>query len=333
MISIRRGCVTLGWQALDLLLPLHLLIDLHGQIRNAGPMMRKLLPVGPSRLQDSFTLLRRGIQTVDPQDFIHACLHDERLFLRLNAMPQMTLRGHAIPFPNGCLLNLGFGIGLVDAVRELNLTDSDFAPPDLAMELLFLHEANRAAMTELSRFNRYLAAARQEAEMQAFSDPLTGLPNRRGLDMSIRDLLRRLPEGGTFAIAHLDLDHFKEVNDKYGHAAGDAVLTHVACALRETIRWHDTAARVGGDEFVLLLDGIDSRADLESLAQRIIDGIRQPIGTGAGSCHVSASIGIICAQAHEGVVIEDLLRQADAALYQSKREGRARATIRCAGKG
>ena len=75
MISVRRGCVTLGWQALDLLLPLHLLIDLHGQIRNAGPMMRKLLPVGPSRLQDSFTLLRRGIQTDDRRiSSIPACM-------------------------------------------------------------------------------------------------------------------------------------------------------------------------------------------------------------------------------------------------------------------
>lgn len=320
----------LDGRALDLLLPMYLWIDPDGNILGAGPTMRKLLPAGTTRITGAITLLRQGVSHADPAAICRACRKDERLFLRIAGRSELTLRGHAVPAGGGFLLNLGFGIGLVDAVDELDLNDGDFAPPELAMELLFLHEANRAVMSELSRFNRHLDAAREAAEQQAFTDPLTGLGNRRGLELAIAALLRsaasRQARTG-FAVAHLDLDHFKQVNDRHGHAAGDAVLRHVAQVLRETIRSHDTAARVGGDEFVLLLDGVDSPEALEQMARRIIRRIEMPIEIGPATCRVSASIGIVWSRLDRSVPIDFMLAEADAALYRSKHAGRGRVTV------
>ncbi|WP_299904691.1 diguanylate cyclase [uncultured Paracoccus sp.] len=323
---------------LDDLLPMHLMIEADGRIGSAGPTLRKILPAGLARLSDVFVLTRPVAQEDDHQALILAAHQAERVFLRMIAPPQLSLRGHAVEVGAGrLLLNLGFGIALVDAVRELELKDSDFAPAELAMELLFLHEANRAVMGELSRFNLRLEEAREVAETQAFSDPLTGLYNRRGLEIALAMALRAAtarpsgPAGAAarpgFALAHLDLDRFKEVNDQYGHAAGDQVLCRVAEVLRSETRSNDTVARVGGDEFVLILPGMTATAPLERLAQRIIAEIERPILLEKGECLISVSIGITLSSLYDPPVAEALLADADAALYRSKHAGRARASI------
>lgn len=320
--------VTLSAAALEILLPMHLLTDRQGMILTAGPGMRKLAAHPGQRMQHVFTLLRHGVAQPASEALYQACRSDERLFLRMRHAPHLTLRGHAVPAGGGFLLNLGFGIGLVEAVRALDLNDSDFAPPELAMELLFLHEANRAVMTELSHYNTRLDAAREKAETQAFTDPLTGLHNRRGLERAIDSVLRQAGGGrARFAIAHLDLDHFKQVNDEYGHAAGDIVLQHVARVLQDTIRNGDTAARIGGDEFLLLLPGTASIPALERLARRLIQRIGAPIRAGPATCRVSASIGIVRSCDYPEVAVARMLEDADAALYRAKHEGRGRARI------
>lgn len=329
---------------LDDLLPMHLMIEADGRIGSAGPTLRKIVPPGEARLSEIFALTRPVAQDSDHQALIQAARQAERVFLRMIAPPQLTLRGHAVEIGAGrLLLNLGFGIALADAVRELELKDSDFAPAELAMELLFLHEANRAVMGELSRFNLRLEEAREVAETQAFSDPLTGLYNRRGLELALAMALRAATSGAPatlgggaaarpgFALAHVDLDRFKEVNDQYGHAAGDQVLCRVAEVLRGETRSNDTVARVGGDEFVLILPGMTGEAALTRLARRIITEIEQPIVLDEGTCLISASIGITLSSLYPQPVAEVLLADADAALYRSKNAGRARATIHDAG--
>ena len=201
-----------------------------------------------------------------------AATRGERLFLRLTEPPHLTLRGHAVAAAGSetaILINLGFGIGLTDAVSHAGLTDQDFAPAELAMELLFLHEANRAALSELSNFNQQLQAAREAAELQAHTDPLTGLTNRRGVELVLSAALKtfRDGKGAGFALAQLDLDRFKDVNDRLGHAAGDRVLCDVADILKEAIRSNDTAARVGGDEFLLILRDLNRMICLDIAAQ------------------------------------------------------------------
>ncbi|MDO5630472.1 MAG: GGDEF domain-containing protein [Paracoccus sp. (in: a-proteobacteria)] len=326
--------IAMALAALDALLPMHLRLDADGAVLGAGPTLRKLLPEDCQRLSDAFVLTRPVSAEDDLIVLAAAARRGDRVFLRMTQPPGLSLRGHAVPLNDGALLvNLGFGIGLADAVRDLALTDGDFAPPELAMELMFLHEANRAVMDELSRFNLRLEEAREAAEIQAFTDPLTGLYNRRGLELALSVALRSAEaargqgERGGFALAHLDLDRFKEVNDRLGHAAGDEVLIHVADVLRAATRSNDTVARVGGDEFVLILSGTTAPEALNALSRRIISGIEQPVEVDGNACQVSASIGIAISSRYRHPNPERMLSDADEALYASKNAGRGRATL------
>jgi diguanylate cyclase (GGDEF)-like protein len=124
---------------------------------------------------------------------------------------------------------------------------------------------------------------------------------------------------------HVDLDFFKEVNDTLGHAAGDTVLQHVAKLMVQCTRQNDTVARVGGDEFVLIFEGLVDRIQLSGIARRLISSIEEPIPFGDRSCNISASAGTALSSAFAAV--EDgalLLHQADVALYAAKNAGRAR---------
>lgn len=320
--------------AMNRLLPMHLWLDGAGAIRSIGPTLRKLIGDDDEHVGEVFLNGRPG-----PSDDIVSLIRvaasgEERLFLRMQRAPHLNLRGHAVLAPDdSLLLNLGFGIGLHDAVRVAGLTDRDFAPPELAMELLFMREAMGGVLGELSRFNSQLEAAREAAEVQAHTDALTGLCNRRGLELALRNALRAAREPGAagrvqgFALAHLDLDRFKLVNDRLGHAEGDRLLCHVADVLRQVTRNDDTAARVGGDEFVLILKGLEDAEILKRLAQRVIAGIEAALEARSGDCSVSASVGIVMSRFYRDLPIERMLLDADAALYRSKREGRGRVTI------
>lgn len=318
--------------ALDRLLPMHLWMAPDGMVLSAGPTLVKL--VGPGGVHVGEMFLGGGAGSCGDLvgEIVTAAERGgERLFLRMQRAPHLNLRGHAVRAQSrSVLLNLGFAIGLYEAVRIAGLTDGDFAPPELAMELLFMREAMGGVLGELSRFNHQLEAAREEAETQAHTDPLTGLCNRRGLELALGNALRRARGGGGrdegFALAHLDLDHFKQVNDRLGHAAGDRVLCHVARVLREMTRSADTAARVGGDEFVLILKGPEDEAALARLARRIIAGIEAALSDQEG-CAVSASMGIVLSRFYRDLSAERMLADADAALYRSKRAGRGRVTI------
>jgi diguanylate cyclase (GGDEF)-like protein len=160
----------------------------------------------------------------------------------------------------------------------------------------------------------------------ALSDPLTGLPNRTLLTERLRHMLamsRR--RTSPFAIAVLDLDRFKFVNDTLGHAAGDAVLKEVARRLRKTVRDGDTVARLGGDEFVLMLPG--GEAAVREVATRILDSMQEPLNFRDQRIDIGLSIGIAMHPQH-GADDLTLLRHADHAMYRAKRR-RAGVEIFC----
>lgn len=312
------------------LLPMHLLMAPDGTVLDMGPTLRKLPGGDAGHVAGLLADSRPGADGDLAQTIRAAAGTGQRLFLRLIRSPRLTLRGHAVEVAEGALLlNLGFGISLVEAVRQAGLTDRDFAPSELAMELLFLHEANRGVLDELSRFNKKLAAAREAAEIRAHTDALTGLTNRRGLELALATALRQAREkkGPGFALVHLDLDHFKEVNDRLGHAAGDRLLCDVAGILREAIRSQDTAARIGGDEFVLILRDLDDIGALQRLARRIIARIGRRVRDHPGVAPVSASMGIVLSRGYPDQPAGRILHDADVALYRSKNGGRGRATI------
>ena len=160
-------------------------------------------------------------------------------------------------------------------------------------------------------------------EHQALHDALTGLPNRLlFLDRLEQALARAGREHATPAVMFLDLDRFKLVNDGLGHDAGDELLVGVAARLRDALRPGDTVARFGGDEFVLLFEGLSTPETAEVLARRILACFAEPFPVGGDPFHVSASLGVAIG---DGVkTAGDLVRDADAAMYRAKALGRGR---------
>ena len=163
---------------------------------------------------------------------------------------------------------------------------------------------------------------RQRIRLLAGIDPLTRLPNRRqALRHLDRLLARGKRSGNTFALLSIDLDGFKPVNDRLGHAAGDRLLEKIGLRLAESIRVGDLVARMGGDEFLVILreeQALDV-ASLRHLAQRIQFAIAQPVDVGRESAAVRASIGIACFPEH-GEDAMALMQRADEAMYLAKRE-------------
>lgn len=165
---------------------------------------------------------------------------------------------------------------------------------------------------------------REAISYMANHDLLTGLANRHKLEDELR---KSLISGNTFAVLFLDLDKFKEINDTYGHQAGDALLVDVAERLRGRVRNGDLVARWGGDEFVILALNISQARDALIVAQAIINSINQPFHlSGPLTLNVTTSIGIAAFPNH-GHCEEILFRHADQALYQAKKIGRNQACL------
>jgi diguanylate cyclase (GGDEF)-like protein len=312
---------------LDVLCPMHLVVSATGHIKHAGPTIAKLRTdpglVG-QRFLEVFSLQRpRAITTMD--DLRQAA--QTKLHLELRDAPRTALKGIMVPVNNGTedmILNLSFGISVIEGVRDYALTNADFAATDLAIELLYIMEANTAAMNLSRHLNMRLQGAKTAAEEQALTDTLTGLKNRRAMDATLE---RLLAGGGGFAVMQIDLDYFKAVNDTLGHAAGDFVLRRVAEIMLEEVRKSDTVARVGGDEFTVILPDIYDEAVLRGVGRRIIERLEVPIIFDGHECRISASIGTVWIQSGPQVSADEILSDADIALYASKHAGRAQQTF------
>ena len=303
------------------LMPLHLCLDGRGQVVGQGPLIGRVAGnlIGLC-LFDHFAIRRPA----------HARTVDElmsgaggQVDIAFGGAGPVALRGLAVRIGSGALLHLSFGIGVIDAVRRYGLTVADFSPTDLTVELLYLVEANAAVQAELRSLNQRLQGARDVAEAVAMTDPLTGLANRRAFDAALD---RACAGAAGFALLHLDLDHFKAVNDRLGHAAGDHVLRTVAEILRSETRDTDIVARLGGDEFTVLMSTSVADAALR-IASRIIERVSVPILFEGEACKVAASLGLALSPPRSFPDPEDLFRRADDALYAAKRSGRGRAVL------
>jgi diguanylate cyclase (GGDEF)-like protein/PAS domain S-box-containing protein len=174
--------------------------------------------------------------------------------------------------------------------------------------------------------------ARKEAERRlqhdALHDSLTGLPNRvlflDRLDQAIRRS-RRHHADGCAAVLFLDLDRFKVVNDSLGHSAGDALLRAVAERLQAALRPNDTVARLSGDEFTLLLDDVHDAPEAEMIADRVLQSLKAPIELDGRALFVDASIGIALATGESSP--EEVMRDADVAMYRAKADGKGRHAV------
>jgi len=199
-----------------------------------------------------------------------------------------------------------------------------------------LQVANRHAHDELGRLalsaNALLDTAekaideiqlqRDQMELMATHDALTGLPGMRlvtdRLQVAISSAARNQRK---VALLFIDLDGFKAVNDGFGHDAGDAVLKEIAQRLRQTVRGEDTAARIGGDEFLVILSGLQDLGDVATVAKKLIAAIGKPMAFSGADLQVGASIGIAVFPEH-GNTVEALRQMADGAMYTVKKSGK-----------
>lgn len=169
--------------------------------------------------------------------------------------------------------------------------------------------------------------ARKRAEEQlrhdALHDVLTGLANRRALFAAVEEALVRAHEvGETIGVLMFDLDHFKDINDTLGHEQGDLLLAAVAREVRTLVRAEDEVARLGGDEFAVLCPDVGGPGTLAEIAARLVDRLRRPLDVGERRFSITVSVGV--AVAGPTSTADDLVREADLALYEAKRTGRNR---------
>jgi len=171
--------------------------------------------------------------------------------------------------------------------------------------------------------------ARSFVEMQnrLLTDPLTGLSNREAVLRRIEERIvqaRRRGDTRPFVVMFADLNRFKQINDRHGHDVGDAVLRELADRLRNGVRGNDLVARYAGDEFVILLESVETRADAEAVRQHLQDALRQPLvalqGLGGDELLAGASFGV-AVYPEDGQHVESLLKRADEDMYRRKSAG------------
>jgi diguanylate cyclase (GGDEF)-like protein/PAS domain S-box-containing protein len=203
---------------------------------------------------------------------------------------------------------------LADQPRTLELVCTNrLADPDVNGLVLNVRDVTERKQLE------------QQLRFQAFHDGLTGLANGKLFGERLEQALERTAKSGRgqVSVIFMDLDRFKEVNDEFGHQAGDELLSEVGVRLGASIRSSDTAARLGGDEFAILIDDVNGASKASDVADRVFASMALPFMVGGREVTVSASIGVIVAEP-ETMSAGDVLRNADLAMYDAKHHGRNR---------
>ena len=205
------------------------------------------------------------------------------------------------------------------AALQAGARDFITKPLDLAEVTQRIHN-----LLEVRLLYRKVAEQGRLQRQMALHDHLTGLPNRRLLEDRIETALHHAARNHRMmAVFYMDLDGFKAINDTHGHDCGDNLLREVARRLLETCRQQDTLARIGGDEFILLLTDIGDMCDVMRPALKILEALAEPFYIGGNALRVTASIGIATYPV-DGDDVDSLVNRADQALYDAKRAGRNR---------
>lgn len=212
----------------------------------------------------------------------------------------------------------------LEAARQAQVAASDHVAQ--GQTLILLVGSTTVALGILITFV-VIRTVRQRGARDAYlatHDPLTGLPNRTLLlDRLHHALKRQHRQGGMLGLLFIDVDKFKDINDTYGHAAGDMVLRTATQRIAYQLRESDTLARLSGDEFVVLLEDTGERSAVEATAQRVVECCGQPVRVAGHDIPLSVSVGVALYPEH-GQSEDELLSHGDAAMYRSKQGGRNR---------
>jgi len=261
-----------------------------------------------------------------------AHLQFEAQAMRPLVMSDLIEIGHMNPGRWQRMAETFLELGMVDNIAGLENFIYDPNPPQLIERLrktivlisigcvlvlmfaLVLLNAQRHLRKEI----KLRKLAEEEVHKLAFYDSLTGLPNRNSfIPFANQKLLAAKSRGEHLALCYIDLNHFKQINDRFGHQTGDAILIHVGTAIKSNIREFEIAARMGGDEFVVLLDGAHHRSDIQRITQEICKAIDLPIPWKNSQIKVSASLGVAW-YPEDGEGLDDLIFKADTAMFKSK---------------
>ena len=228
------------------------------------------------------------------------------------------------------LLSLWLARNMIRPLHQIGLAIAHFSenlslqplPTERGDELGKLARDIRAMQEKILTQIIQLNSNQKELQRMAHNDPLTDLPNRRLFFDRLQHAISNAKRSGKLlGLLYVDLDHFKEINDTHGHAAGDEVLTNVAHLLGSVTRSGDTVARIGGDEFVILFENIENRATLLGIARKLLDLLQNRLLIDGKDLQVRASLGISL-YPQDGSDAQTLLQNADRAMYSSKRSGR-----------
>ena len=266
------------------------------------------------RLRAVAAMGERALAGADPADVAGEAVELMRATLPV-AGAQVALADGSILAGDSTLersdVRLGIGEGsALTAALERELADE---------ELVFLRTIANTLATALARL-----AGEERMRHEAVHDPLTGLANRTLLRDRLEHALARSERDEEMAtgVLFVDLDNFKQVNDAYGHAAGDAVLVELGRRLKTAVRPADTVARLGGDEFVVVCEEVDAETAL-ALGRRLEAAIREPLEVGGVTHSLTASIGIALGRTDPDALLGD----ADTAVYEAKAAGRGRVEL------
>ncbi|TYC62400.1 EAL domain-containing protein [Rhodobacterales bacterium] len=314
--------ITLGREMADMLFPLHVRLDGLGRIETAGPTLRRIFGeeiIGQAFL-DVFTMVRprriQGLQSIWER-------LGEKLVVSAAPSGEEPIQFRAVAVPvdrahEGLLIDLSFGIHLARCVHRFALTEADFKPNDFSIDLFYSFQTQQTLLKDSQKLAQALKQSKLQAERKSLEDSLTGIGNRASLHRRLEEMLAHPDPGARFALMHIDLDDFKSVNDNFGHAAGDRVLMQAARALQASCGIKDMPARIGGDEFALLLADAPEEGELEKLARDLVAALSMPVHHNDQSCRVGASIGLVVFQPGQVPNADRLIANSDIALYEAK---------------
>jgi diguanylate cyclase (GGDEF)-like protein len=274
--------------------------------------------------QQALELLTRRCADVVVADWMMPNMDGLALTARIRALDEQN--NH---YTSVILFTAVQGIEPLVEAFECGIDDYVNKPLDERELAARVHAAGRIATLQnaLLQTSQALADRNRRLEEMATTDPLTGLGNRRFFDEQLDSMLvETSTRNRATCCAIIDLDHFKEINDRYGHAIGDEVLIGFAIRVRRAVRPTDIVTRIGGEEFAVIMHYLEPAQYRPEIFDRILSGIGgRPIHTTAGDIAITASIGVCCFTADDiPCNRESLLKCADAKLYRAKQEGRNR---------